>query len=1073
MAATVGAVALAGAALASSAPTAPPGALHRTDAVTAAPKLPKGARAISGVSTSLAVSGAVALKLRNQTAVERFIADVTNRHSPDYGRYLARGQFAKQFGPTQATIRDVEAQLRTDGLRVTGVSPNGILVDFTGSAATVEAAFDTGLDTVRLADGSLGRATTSAVRLPAAIASQVQSVVGLDQLVHETGSPVRASGGRAGHAARTASAVPHIAGAPTACADASALDQDDALTDDQVANSYGLDPLYAAGDLGAGQTVDIYELEPFDISDVQAFDECYFGQDNTDKITVTKVDGGPGTGPGSAEAALDVEDVSAIAPDAHIHVFTGPNMDEEYGPLDTWNAIAVADDARQITTSWGTCETELQQGAPGTQQVENEIFEQTAAQGQTVFSAAGDDGSDDCAAHNSTPVATDLSADDPASQPYVTAVGGTTILDATDPPVETVWNNGTDGGAGGGGISESWAMPSWQTAVAVAQTSADEACSNDPSGTANNYHLAGIATILPAGTACRELPDVSALADPQSGITIYYAGAWTAIGGTSSATPLWAAMLAEINASSSCDSAPVGFASPLLYQVADSSPADYADAFNDITAGNNDNLGVGDGDDYPAGSGYDMASGLGTPRITNANGNGLDQQLCAAAAGAATGAGAPQVTGLTPSSGSNAGGGTTVIAGTGFGSTQGAVYFGTVPEVVGSWSPTSITVDIPPYDEIAPPSTPAGYAGRALITVVTSGSQSSAPSANSMYEYTASLPSGGPVVDYISAPNGPTAGGNQVEIVGSGLSGATGVTFGDRSATITSSSDNELEVTVPASDGNCAVSATQGVCAVAVTVTTPAGTSSGPSILPAYQGPIVYAPNGAFAAPSGCGCEVVPQPEEYDYANAPTISSVSPSFMSENGTSTAVITGTGFNLLTLEWTNVGQAGVNDSEDFDLEGVSPTSLSVGIPAAAPTVEVQPVDLSVQSAGQLSNIATLDYAGAPTVTSISTSVVPQSGRGTLTVTGTGLSDVQSVMFQSQLLPFLASTSTDITGQSDTQLTVSVPTFYATSTDVLLCSVTGCSLPDPATDTLSFAYSGQPVVSSSAPLSGPEDG
>jgi len=753
-------------------------------------------------------------------------------------------------------------------------------------------------------------------------------------------------------------------------------------------------------------------------------------------------------------------------------------MDDPFGPLDTYNAIAEADDASQVTSSWGICEPELQQGAPGVQQVENEIFEQQAAQGQTVFGAAGDDGSDDCASHLSTPTAPDLSVDDPPSQPYVVSVGGTTITDPTEPPAETVWNNGSSGGAGGGGISETWAMPAWQTAVAVPQTSADEACSNDPSGTADLYHVQGIPTTVASGTTCREVPDVSALADPQTGITIVYAGFWTPIGGTSSSAPMWAAMLAEINASTGCHGLTrgVGFVSPLLYAVASSSAADYADAFNDITVGNNDNLGVGGAVDYPAAKGYDLASGLGTPRITDANGApGLALQLCTLAAG--TGAVAPpQVTSLTQLTGTSsiAGGGTLEIAGSNFGSTQGSVYFGTTDASVTAWSPTSITVDIPAYQ--APPGTAAGVGGRADVTVVTAGPppESSSPGPASVYQYTANS-SGAPVIDYVSSPNGPADGGNTVDIVGAALDGATSVDFGDvAAAAFTVLSDNDISVTVPASDGDCAVSASQGTCAVAVTVTTPSGTSSGPAILPAYQGPFVFQPNGAFAAPAGCGCEIVPAPEEYDYAPAPTITSVTPEFASENGTSSDTITGTGFNLLTWEFTNVGPANVNFSADFDIEGITPTQMVIGIPPAAPTTEPVTVPVSVLTAGGLSNVSSLSYAGTPVLTKISKHAAAQADPGDLTITGAGLSDVNSVVFQLQgSLSFLSSTSTAITDQTDTSLTVAIPQNYTFPADVLVCSVTGCSPPDPKVDTFELAYAGRPVVDSSSPASGPAHG
>ncbi len=1051
---------------------------HRPEAVTAAPRLPHGARAVGVLSGTSRVSGVVALRLRNQAAAQRFLASVTNPRSRNYRHYLARGQFANLFGPTRQAVAAVEVQLKSDGLQITGGSSNGILVDFSGTAARVESAFGTGLEQVRLANGSLGRATTSAVKVPANIASRVTAVLGLDQLVHDTTNITH----RTKLAERRSSTTvkPRTAtGGPSACSDAQQAGTVGGLTDQQIASAYGLNSLYSSGDLASGQTVDIFEEEPFLMSDVQIFDECYFGSDNTGNITPINVDGGPGAGPGSGEAALDIENVSAMAPNANIHVFQGPLTG--VGGVDVWNAIAVADDARQITSSWGLCETAMQEGGPGQQQVENEIFEQTAAQGQTVFNAAGDDGSDSCAGQAANPVAPDLSVSDPASQPYVTGVGGTTMENPTDPPSETVWDNGTTGGGGGGGISESWAMPSWQTASAVSQNASDQACSNDPTGTADDYHLADYPTVLSAGTPCREVPDVSAAADPQTGITIYWDGSWGLIGGTSSASPIWAAILAEINASSSCSSLPsstgVGFVSPLLYQIATSGTSNYAGAFNDITSGNNDNLGVGNGSDYTAGTGYDMASGLGTPRVTDASGApGLDQQLCTAALAQGAGA-APDVTSLSATSGSISGGGTETITGAHFGSSQGSVYFGTARATVTNWNSDgqSITVDIPAY--AVPPQTPAGSAGRAIVTVVTAAGQSSSPGANSIYEYTAGSSGGTPVVDYISAPYGPTAGTNKVEIVGSGLSGATAVDFGDVAATIdnVSSNGNELQVTVPASDGTCAQPASQGMCAVAVMVTVGGHTSGGPPILPAYVGPITFGPDGSFAAPVACDCEVTQAPEEYDYANAPTITSVSPGYMDEGGTSTAVITGSNFNLLTYEWTNIGPAGQNQSQDYQLEGISPNTVTIGVSADPnSTVEPDPWQLSVQSAEQTSDAYTIEYAGTPNLTSISKHVVSQSDPGSLTIEGQGLSDVNSVVFSDQEgLGFGYSQSTAITNQSDTQLTVAIPQFFAIPTDVLVCSVTGCSAADPSTDTLVFAYPGRPTVTSRSPSSGPPAG
>ena len=1102
LASMAGAIAVAGTAAAAQLPSTGASA-SRLVAVSAAPRLPLGARVLGYVATNTEESAAIALRLPNPGAVTRFIDATADPRSSQYHHYLARGQFGRVFGPSTATIESVKHELAVEGLTVTTVSSNGLLVSFRGTAAKMETAFHTGLVRVRMTDGSIGQATTTAARLPASIAGSVQAVVGLDQLVKWSNGLERVRGHSVG---RTPASAPRTtANGPVACSAAAALEADGALTDQQVASSYGLDNLYNAGDTAAGQTVDIYELEPFLQSDVVSFDTCYFNASHTPKDTVISVDGGPGAGPGGGEAALDVDDVSAFAPEATIKVYSGPNMDNPFGPLDTWNAIAVADDAGQVTSSWGVCETEEQVGAPGVQQVENEIFQQTAAQGQTIFSSAGDDGSDDCAGHATVPVATDLSLDDPASQPYVTSVGGTTITEASNPPMETVWNNGNFGGAGGGGISETWAMPPWQAKVAVAQPSSDEACSNDPSGTADLFHLQGDPTNLPSGTACRETPDVSALADPQTGITIFYDGSWLQIGGTSSSTPMWAAMLAEISASTGCDATTppnrAGFVDPLLYQIADLGGASYSDAFNDITVGDNDNLSVGNGAiDWPAGTGYDLASGLGTPRITDATAStGLAAELCGLASGSATPA-RPVVTSLSSAGGSIDGGGTLTITGDNFGANEGSVFFGNVDASVPSpsdWTNTSITVDIPPYE--APPGTPecgGGHntpcaGGSANITVVTSGAapESSTPAAGgaSVYHYTASSPSGGPIVDYVSGgvgtstgvngPVGPTAGSNDVEIVGSGLSGATSVTFGTATATIIASpsnSDNELEVEVPASNGTCVFTvAEEGMCAVAVAVTTPKGTSSGPPILEAYQGPVTFAASGAFVPPAGCDCEVVQAPEEYDYAPVPTVSSVSPAFASEQGDSEVAIAGTGFNLLSWFWTNVGPAGENFSEDFSIAGVTPTELDMILPGQAPTNGPDSVDLTVQTGGGLSALSHVVYAGVPVVKRLSTHVIAQTG-GSLTVTGSGLSDVTSVEVAGQgSLNFLSDTTSSITHETATSLTVQVPHFFNIATDVLLCTVTACSSANPTVDGLQFAYAGQPVINSLGPSSGPAHG
>ena len=205
-------------------------------------------------------------------------------------------------------------------------------------------------------------------------------------------------------------------------------------TEDQLAQAYGLTGLYDEGGLGDGQTIGVLELEPFLRSDIDAFDDCFFGPGHTTVIHTIPVDGFDLQGAGTGESALDLEMLAALAPGARLDVYEAPNT--SFGSIDGYNAMVSADQVNIVSTSWGACETSLQVSAPGTQQIENYIFEEAAAEGQTVFASSGDTGSDDCAGtqfSSTKPERPYLSVDDPASQPYVVGVGGTSLRSDTPP----------------------------------------------------------------------------------------------------------------------------------------------------------------------------------------------------------------------------------------------------------------------------------------------------------------------------------------------------------------------------------------------------------------------------------------------------------------------------------------------------------------------------------------------------------------------------------------------------------------------------------------------------------------
>jgi hypothetical protein len=206
-----------------------------------------------------------------------------------------------------------------------------------------------------------------------------------------------------------------------------------------------------------------------------------------------------------------------------------------------------------------------------------------AAQGQTVLAATGDAGSEGC---YSPPDSTDtsLSVWEPASQPEVTAVGGTTVdaLDAAD----TSWNSSS--GASGGGVSRLWQMPAYQRTLGRISDSTAAACG------------------APTGQLCREVPDVSASADLDHGSLAYFNGKWHVVGGTSVATPIWAAALALVNAT--CASGPVGFVNPALYELAKQHTS-----VVDVASGPNNDFTNSNGGKYATAAGYDLTTGLGRP----------------------------------------------------------------------------------------------------------------------------------------------------------------------------------------------------------------------------------------------------------------------------------------------------------------------------------------------------------------------------------------------------------------------------------------------------------------------------
>jgi hypothetical protein len=553
--------------------------------VGAPPRL-AGMRVVGALAGSTTIPVTITLRPPDPAALQRYATGVSTPGSGDFRHYLSVAAFRTRFAPTDAQIAAVRSALSSDGLTPSPVSANGLVITVSGDAARLSSAFATSFDQVELADGRTAYVNTRAPALPSSIVSTIQSVTGLNSLIaaDPLGLGLRPDTGRE----RAGTERPTVVtGGPQPCA----APQIDALghTADELASAYGISGLYGQQDLGAGQTIGLLELEPYDPSDISEYESCYGVSPSVANISV---DGFDEAGPQQGEAAIDIEDVIGLAPQASVLVYQAANT--EAGLLDELARMVSDDRADVMSTSWGICEDM----ATNRFAAENVDFEEAAIQGQSFFAASGDGGSAACGQGA-------LAVDDPGGQPFVTAVGGTQLSALGPPPTETTWNDGVNQ-ASTGGISRWAAMPAYQLDAA-------------PTVNVINGNSSGAPCGAPAGEYCRETPDVSASSSLNGGYDFYFAGQWEDWYGTSLSAPLWAAFTALANASPACTGTDIGFANPLLYQLAGSG---YGTYFNDITTGNND-ADESNGGLYPASAGYDMATGLGSPI-----GTALAQGLC-------------------------------------------------------------------------------------------------------------------------------------------------------------------------------------------------------------------------------------------------------------------------------------------------------------------------------------------------------------------------------------------------------------------------------------------------------------
>jgi DNA-binding beta-propeller fold protein YncE len=356
--------------------------------------IPPGTRAEGMAAAATPIQVEVVLNPRDPAALKGFATAVSTPGTAQYRHFLARGQFAAEFGPTATAIAAVTGYLRSQGLQPGTLTPDHLMIPVQTTVGGVDRAFQVTMTRYEQPSGASALANNQSPTLPAAIAADVQGIVGLDTFSAPPARPLTAP-----HPLRrTAPAVEPRTTGPAPCSAAtSEANATSGWTYNQLASAYGFTKLYTAGDLGSGATVALFEEQTYAKTDISAFQACY-----KTKATVTNVsvDGGSKDAPGE-EAVLDIETVIGLAPKAKLLVYeTAPG---NAGEVAGYDAIVSQDKAQVITSSWSsqpfTCDVFV---PSSTVSAENTIFEEAASNGQATFVASGDVGSAGCMPNGGT-----------------------------------------------------------------------------------------------------------------------------------------------------------------------------------------------------------------------------------------------------------------------------------------------------------------------------------------------------------------------------------------------------------------------------------------------------------------------------------------------------------------------------------------------------------------------------------------------------------------------------------------------------------------------------------------------
>src|SRR5882757_2624303 len=567
-------------------------------------------RLSSKAVTSGTVSAKVYLAPNHQAALASEAAAVSTPGSKSYRHFMSAAAVRAEFAPSAAEVASVKSWLTSAGLRVTSVSakaPAGAYVGVRGSVAAASKAFGVTFGTYRGPGGQSARAPQQAATAPSSVAGSVLAVSGLDTAK----SAIKPALPPPGPNYWVAKPCSTYYGQLTATNKPKAYGKFQpwttcGYTPSQVRGAYGVTN---SGETGANQTVAIVDAyaSPTIKSDANQF-ATVVGDNPFTAGQFKQYKAGPYSlaGPNQCDAAgwygeetLDVQSVHGMAPDANVrYVAAGSCLDSDLAQAD---ALIVNNGlASIVSNSWG----EPAQYST-INSVFDAIFQLGALRGIGFFFSSGDSGYE---GPGQDPASAQDQVDYPTSSPWVTSVGGTSLAVSSTKSYqwETSWGTILDplihlknggkkwqytppgkypagyGGSGGGGVSTEYKQSQASYQAGVVPTSLAESL---PDGTTSS-------------TPMRVIPDVSALADPSTGVLVgqttlqpdgkTYAFSPSRIGGTSVASPIFAGIQAD--AQQKLGGA-IGFANPGIYSLDTQFPYGTTGAFNDVT-------------DHPLGAGY-------------------------------------------------------------------------------------------------------------------------------------------------------------------------------------------------------------------------------------------------------------------------------------------------------------------------------------------------------------------------------------------------------------------------------------------------------------------------------------